>query len=115
MALELGDAAKATGQLQMFFSPPLVMADDAVGQDHLTGGAAKVFGHEIDFGPVARLKVEDKIGIRAPPLIDGLVVVADGHVVAVRRGNQVQQFGLGQVDILKLIDQHTLIAPLDLT
>ena len=31
VALELGDAAKATGQLQMFFSPPLVVPDNTVG------------------------------------------------------------------------------------
>ena len=48
----------------------------------------------------------------AAPFINALVVVPNGHVVTIRRGDEVKDLGLRPVDILKLIDEYMCVMAL---
>ena len=105
--------AEPLRQAQPLGLPHAVMLDDAVRQDHLRRLAAEAVGHVVGLGPVAAGEVEDEARVRAAPLVDRLVVVANGHVVAVGRGQQVEHFGLGEVDVLELIHHNAVVLASD--
>ena len=56
--------------------------------------------------PVAILELEDVADRRAAEAVDRLIVVADDGHVTVALGEQRNEFGLGTVGVLELVDQH---------
>ena len=56
--------------------------------------------------PVAILELEDVADRRAAEAVDRLIVVADDGHITVALGEQRDEFGLGTVGVLELVDEH---------
>ena len=104
---------KALGQFDAFRAAGRAMHDHRVGKRHVGGPTAEIVLQKVDFGTATLLKFQNKSGLRTPPFVDGLVVVADDHQIGVGPGDQFHQFGLGQIHILKFVHQQAGIGRLD--
>ena len=79
------------------------MRDDVIGQQQRHGRAAEVVADKIGLRAVALRKIENEFRAGIAPFIDGLVIVADGHVVTLRVSDQIENLRLRQIHILEFI------------
>ena len=59
------------------------------------------------------MELEDAARVGLPPAVDELVVVADDEEPAMRPGEHVHERQLRPVEVLELVHQHVVEAPLD--
>ncbi len=87
--------------------PADVMGHDAAGGIQDVVGGPVVLLQPDDLAPrVVLLEVQDVVEIRAPPPVDGLVVVPDHAQVPVGPAEEVDDLVLGVVRVLVLVHQH---------
>ena len=90
-------------QRQLLRLALLVLFDHPVSQRQRGSVGAEVVVDKVAHCPVAAGERENQTWVGPAPFIDGLVVVANRHVMPVGGSQQVQHLGLDAVDILKLV------------
>ena len=98
--------------MQPFGLPLAIVLNDLIGQRQRAGRTAEILIHDIGLRLIAFREVKDKVGVRPAPLIHRLVVVANGHIIAMLLGEQIQHFSLSIIDVLELIHQDVPVAAL---
>ena len=90
----------------MLGPPPGVVGDDGVGgvEDRL-GGAVVLLQHDDRGVGEGLLETQQVAEVGAPEAVDGLVGVAHHHDVAVLLGQGADEFPLGDVGVLELVDE----------
>ena len=110
---ELDLLAVAFGRPQAFVEPRAVVGDDAVrGAEDVVGGTVVLF--ELDLaraGEIGR-EVQDVSDVGAAPRVDALIIVADHADVLPELREILEQFELGGVGVLILVDQQVAVTVL---
>lgn len=111
--MDEGAAIKAPSEAEVLCLAAAIVDDDAIGKGDVGGAAAEVVGDDEFLGFVTAFEVEDEIGASAAPFVDGLIVVPDHHVIAVRGRDEIKDLGLNEIYVLKFIDKNAGVAALD--